>query len=57
MISSFTFGSGYASLPLIQAQAVDLHGRLTMTRFADVISIAEMTPGPITVNSATFAGV
>ena len=56
-IGMFAIGGGYAAMPLIQAQAVDLHGWLTMTQFADLMSIAEMTPGPIAVNSATFVGI
>lgn len=56
-IGLFSIGGGYASLPLIQAQVVDLHGWLTMAQFADVISIAEMTPGPIAINLATFVGI
>ena len=56
-IGLFSIGGGYAAMPLIQHQVVDLHPWLTMTQFADVIAIAEMTPGPITVNSATFVGI
>lgn len=56
-IGLFSIGGGYASLPLIQEQVVGLHGWLTLAQFADVISIAEMTPGPIAVNSATFVGI
>ncbi len=55
-IGLFSIGGGYAALPLIQNQVVDLHGWLTLPEFVDVISIAEMTPGPIAVNSATFVG-
>ena len=44
-------------LPLIQAQVVDLHGWLNMTEFADIITISQMTPGPIAINSATFVGM
>ena len=44
-------------MPLIQHQVVDLHPWLTMTQFADVMTIAEMTPGPIAINSATFVGI
>ena len=43
-------------MPLIQAQIVDLHGWLSMTEFTDLITISQMTPGPIAVNSATFVG-
>lgn len=56
-IGLFSIGGGYAALPLIQEQVVDLHPWLTMTQFADIMTIAEMTPGPIAVNSATFVGI
>lgn len=56
-IGLFSIGGGYAAMPLIQHQVVDLHPWLTMTQFADIITIAEMTPGPIAVNSATFVGI
>lgn len=44
-------------MPLIQNQVVDLHHWLTLTEFTDLITIAEMTPGPIAINSATFVGI
>lgn len=50
-------GGGYAVLPLIQEQVVELHPWLTMTQFADIMTIAEMTPGPIAINAATFVGI
>jgi chromate transporter len=56
-IGAFSFGGGYAALPLIQNQVVTQHAWMTMTQFTDLISIAEMTPGPIAVNSATFVGI
>lgn len=56
-IGLFSIGGGYAAMPLIQNQVVDLHPWLTMTQFADVMTIAEMTPGPIAINSATFVGI
>lgn len=56
-IGMFSIGGGYAAMPLIQNQVVDIHQWLTMSEFADVITIAEMTPGPIAVNSATFVGI
>lgn len=56
-IGLFSIGGGYAAMPLIEHQVVDLHAWLTMTQFADIITIAEMTPGPIAVNSATFVGI
>ena len=56
-IGLFSIGGGYAAMPLIQNQVVDLHPWLTMTQFADIMTIAEMTPGPIAINSATFVGI
>lgn len=56
-IGLFSIGGGYAAMPLIQHQVVELHGWLTMTQFADIMTIAEMTPGPIAINSATFVGM
>jgi len=56
-IGLFSIGGGYAAMPLIQNQVVDTHSWLTMTQFADIMTIAEMTPGPIAVNSATFVGI
>ena len=56
-IGLFSIGGGYAAMPLIQSQVVDLHGWLSMTQFADIMTIAEMTPGPIAINSATFVGI
>lgn len=44
-------------MPLIQAQTVDIHHWLTLTEFANLVTIAEMTPGPIAINSATFVGM
>ncbi len=44
-------------MPFIQNQVVDIHGWLTMKEFADVITISQMTPGPIAINSATFVGI
>lgn len=55
-IGAFSFGGGYAAMPLIQSQVVDLHGWLSPTEFTDLITISQMTPGPIAVNSATFVG-
>ena len=56
-IGMFSFGGGYAAMPLIQGQVVILHGWLTMSEFTDLITISQMTPGPIAVNSATFVGM
>lgn len=56
-IGLFSIGGGYAAMPLIKAQVVDLHGWLTAVEFSDLVTIAEMTPGPIAINSATFVGM
>ena len=53
-IGLFSFGGGYAAMPLIQEQIVDIHGWLDMEQFTDLITISQMTPGPIAINSATF---
>lgn len=55
-IGALSFGGGYAAMPLIEAQVVTKHGWLTVREFADLVSIAEMTPGPIAINAATFVG-
>ncbi len=55
-IGLFSIGGGYAALPLIQQQVVDLHGWLTLSEFSDVLAISQMTPGPIAINAATFVG-
>ncbi|HKM23210.1 MAG TPA: chromate transporter [Erysipelothrix sp.] len=55
-IGLFSVGGGYAAIPLIQDQIVTKLGLLTMAEFTDLITIAEMTPGPISINSATFVG-
>lgn len=45
-----------AAIPLLQNQVVNLNHWLTLTEFTDLITIAEMTPGPVSINSATFVG-
>ena len=56
-IGMFSIGGGMAAMPLIQNQVVNLHHWLTLSEFTDLITIAEMTPGPIAINSATFVGI
>lgn len=56
-IGLFSIGGGYAAMPIIQHQIVDLNHWLNMSEFADVITISQMTPGPIAINSATFVGL
>lgn len=55
-IGLFSFGGGYAAVPLIQSQIVEINHWMEMDQFADLITIAEMTPGPIAINCATFVG-
>ena len=55
-IGAFTFGGGYAMIPLIQNEAVEKRGWVTDDDILEVIAIAESTPGPIAINSATFVG-
>lgn len=55
-IGLFTFGGGYAMIPLIHKEAIEKHGWLSEEEFLDIIAIAESTPGPIAINSATYIG-
>lgn len=56
-VGLFSFGGGYAALPLIQQEVVGTNSWLTLSEFNDLITISQMTPGPIAINSATFVGV
>lgn len=56
-VGLFSIGGGYAAMPLIQSQVVEHYGWLSMGEFTDLITIAEMTPGPIAVNCSTFVGI
>lgn len=55
-IGMFTFGGGYAMIPLIQKEAVDKNKWVSNDDILDIIAISESTPGPISVNAATFIG-
>jgi chromate transporter len=55
-IGAFSFGGGYAAMPLIQEQVVGKYGWLSLSDFTDLVTISQMTPGPIAVNAATFVG-
>lgn len=55
-IGLFGFGGGYAMLPLIQREVVDLHGWISVSDFTDIVAISQTTPGPIAFNSATYIG-
>lgn len=56
-IGLFSIGGGYAIIPLIQEQVVDYYGWLTLQEFTDIITISQMTPGPLAVNTSTFVGI
>ena len=56
-VGLFSIGGGYAAIPIIQNQVVEKYAWLSLNEFTDLITIAEMTPGPIAVNSATFVGI
>lgn len=56
-IGLFSFGGGMGAIPLIQEQVVYKNHWLSLGEFTDLITIAEMTPGPIAVNASTFVGI
>ena len=55
-IGAFTFGGGYAMIPLIQREAGERRGWITEDELVEITAISESTPGPIAVNTATFTG-
>ena len=55
-IGAFTFGGGYAMIPLIQHETTEKHHWITDDDILEIVAIAESTPGPIAINSATFVG-
>lgn len=56
IIGLFTFGGGYSMIALIQDEVVTQHGWLTSQEFADILAISQVTPGPVGINTATYAG-
>ena len=56
-VGLFSVGGGYAAIPLIQDQIVNIHQLMSIEQFSDLVTIAEMTPGPISINSSTFVGM
>ena len=56
-VGLFSIGGGYAIIPLIQEQVVEHYGWISQQVFTDIITISQMTPGPIAINSATFVGI
>ena len=55
-IGAFTFGGGYAMVALLEHEFVEKKRWLTREEFLDMVAIAESTPGPVAVNSATYVG-
>jgi chromate transporter len=55
-IGLFSIGGGYAALPLIENQVVDINGWISAGEFMDIVTISQMTPGAIAINAATFTG-
>ena len=56
-IGLFAVGGGYAALPLIQSQVVAQNAWLTLSEFTVIVTISQITPGPIAINAATFVGI
>ena len=55
-IGAFTFGGGYAMIPIIEYELTEKRKLITKEEISDIVAIAESTPGPIAINSATFVG-
>ena len=55
-IGAFTFGGGYAMIPLIEHETAEKRQLIDKEEISDIVAIAESTPGPIAINSATFIG-
>ena len=56
-IGLFGFGGGYAMLPLISDEVVEVRGWATAGEFADMVALSQMTPGPVALNAATYVGL
>lgn len=56
-IGLFSIGGGYAIIPAIRDQVVILRQWITYQEFTDIITISQMTPGPLAVNTSTFVGM
>ena len=56
LIGLFTFGGGYSMIALIYDEVVTRHAWITSAEFTDILAISQITPGPIGINTATYAG-
>lgn len=55
-VGVLSFGGGYATIPLIENRIISVHHWINLREFVDMITISQMTPGPLTVNVSTFVG-
>lgn len=55
-IGLFTFGGGYAMIPLIEAEIIDRRGWLAREEFLELLTLAQSSPGPIAINTSVFIG-
>ena len=55
-VGAFSFGGGYAMLPLLEREVIDIHRWMDYGEFLNIFAISEITPGPIAINAATFLG-
>ena len=55
-IGAFTFGGGYAMIALLENEFVEKKKWLEKSEFLDMVAVAESTPGPVAINSATYIG-
>lgn len=55
-IGLFSFGGGYAMLPLIKQEVVDINRWMSNESFTNIIGISQVTPGPLAINTATYLG-
>ena len=55
-VGLLSFGGGYATIPLIENRIISVHHWISIREFVDMITISQMTPGPLTVNVSTFVG-
>lgn len=56
IIGAFTFGGGYSMIALIQGEVVGHWDWMTAEEFTDLLAVSQMTPGPVGINTATYAG-
>lgn len=56
-IGALSFGGGLSVMPLLKSRIVDANGWLSLAELTDLVTISEMTPGPIAINAATFVGL